>query len=457
MRPEVIIVGGGLAGLACGLELSAQRRRVVVLERHECVGGRTRSWIEHGMPVESGLHRFLGFYQALPALLRKAGVDPDEILFWEDEAEIRLPDGGASGVFGAAPLRRPLKTLVGVLGNNALISPGEKAKLAALFAAGLVDYWRRPAALERETVYDYAKRHGVADDLIERALVPAMAGTFFLSPQEWSAFNLFNLVAQAALRVWQTRIGAFLGGMTEVMAAPLGQAIERRGGVVHTGAPVERLLMSDGTVVGVATASEEIEAPHVVVATSLAPAQRLLRAAFADHDWLRPMLSMRSMPTATIQFELEQPANPVDRTTFAPGTCLASFAEQSRTTFRQLPGRLSVILSPPARFTAMAAEAVRDAAVADGMRLGLPMDKVTRYRVITAPEDFYSFAPGSEPLRPTQRTPIPGLTLAGDYTRQHFLATMEGAVISGQRAATVVAAALRAIDTQPGGKRHVAA
>jgi 15-cis-phytoene desaturase len=33
------------------------------------------------MPVESGLHRFLGFYQALPAILRKAGIDPDEILF----------------------------------------------------------------------------------------------------------------------------------------------------------------------------------------------------------------------------------------------------------------------------------------------------------------------------------------------------------------------------------------
>ncbi|MCA1698356.1 MAG: hypothetical protein LC790_05395, partial [Actinobacteria bacterium] len=33
------------------------------------VGGRTASWIDEGMPVESGHHRMLGFYKALPQLL----------------------------------------------------------------------------------------------------------------------------------------------------------------------------------------------------------------------------------------------------------------------------------------------------------------------------------------------------------------------------------------------------
>jgi 15-cis-phytoene desaturase len=70
------------------------------------------------------------------------------------------------------------------------------------------------------------------------------------------------------------------------------------------------------------------------------------------------------------------------------------------------------------------------------------MDEVTRYRVVTALEDFYSFTPGSERLRPPQRTAVAGLTLTGDYTRQPFLATMEGAAISGQRAADAVTDAL---------------
>jgi hypothetical protein len=40
------------------------------VEAGDVVGGRTASWVQDGMPVESGLHRFLGFYEELPAHLR---------------------------------------------------------------------------------------------------------------------------------------------------------------------------------------------------------------------------------------------------------------------------------------------------------------------------------------------------------------------------------------------------
>jgi len=46
--------------------------------------------------------------------------------------------------------------------------------------------------------------------------------------------------------------------------------------------------------------------------------------------------------------------------------------------------------------------------------------------------------PGIDHLRPGQRTRVSGLTLAGDYTRTDWPATMEGAARSGQRAAEVV-------------------
>ena len=46
--------------------------------------------------------------------------------------------------------------------------------------------------------------------------------------------------------------------------------------------------------------------------------------------------------------------------------------------------------------------------------------------------------PGVEQLRPPQRTPIPGLMLAGDWTATGWPATMEGAVRSGYLAAEEV-------------------
>ena len=63
--------------------------------------------------------------------------------------------------------------------------------------------------------------------------------------------------------------------------------------------------------------------------------------------------------------------------------------------------------------------------------------------MIKLPVDFYSLSPGNDGLRPPQATPVEGLTLAGDYTRQLYLATMEGAVVSGRLAARAVGEARR--------------
>src|SRR5215212_677371 len=89
---EVVIVGSGLAGMAAAYRLAKAGRRVRVLEAGPVLGGRTSSWVEGGMPVDSGLHKFLGIYRALPALLRDVGIDPYAILSWEDAVQIHIPD-----------------------------------------------------------------------------------------------------------------------------------------------------------------------------------------------------------------------------------------------------------------------------------------------------------------------------------------------------------------------------
>lgn len=65
---------------------------------------------------------------------------------------------------------------------------------------------------------------------------------------------------------------------------------------------------------------------------------------------------------------------------------------------------------------------------------------MTRWRLINEPDEFYELIPGQNRMRPGQQTPVPGLTLAGAYTDQPFIDTMEGAVVSGQRAARIVLA-----------------
>ena len=435
----MIIVGAGLSGLSCAFELSERGRSVVVLESRAVVGGRTSSWIEDGMPVESGLHRFLGFYSALPDLLHRAGISLNEMLVWEDEFEVRLPEPEPSGVFSVSPLHHPLSTVRRLLSNNDFLSAAEKLSLAKFMAAGLKDYGANPRELDQQSVLEYARKHEVSETIIHRMLVPLTAGVFFIPPERYSAFNLMGLLAPYIPTLLKMRLGAFSGGMTEVMAGPLAQAIIQRGGEVRTNAGVERLIVEGGRVAGVQLGTGELRAPHVVLATSILPAQRLVRDCFAGEPWCQPMLQLPSMPAVTLQMELDEPSMDIDRTTFAPGTVLASFSEQSRTTFKHAAGRLSVILTPPEEFLDMPAEQVLARVCADADRLGMRVTgHVRAYRVTRHPADFHSLAPGYEHLRPTQATRVPGLALAGDYTRQKYLATMEGAVVSGREAAEIV-------------------
>jgi len=59
--------------------------------------------------------------------------------------------------------------------------------------------------------------------------------------------------------------------------------------------------------------------------------------------------------------------------------------------------------------------------------------------VVKTPRSVYAAIPGRNKYRPSQTTPIPNFTLAGDWTSQKFLGSMEGAVLGGKLAAEVVA------------------
>jgi 15-cis-phytoene desaturase len=261
---------------------------------------------------------------------------------------------------------------------------------------------------------------------------------FFRPPEDYSAYAFMTPLAFALRRPLAMRTGVFRGGMTAVMADPLAAAIVRRGGLVRAGAPVRRLRLEQGAVTGVELEHDTILAPDVVVATPLRAAQALLQP-LAEDPRFASFFALPATPAVTLQIDLDRPALEDDHPVFGPGTSLICFAEESRTAFRGPRGRLSIVLTPPEHFIDMPPEAVLEAVVRDAATLGLDLaGRIQRYRVVAMPGDFYAAAPGHERLRPAQATAVPGLTLAGDYTRQPFLTTMEGAVLAGQRAARVI-------------------
>ncbi|WP_313958533.1 hydroxysqualene dehydroxylase [Paenibacillus xylanexedens] len=435
---RVIVIGAGLAGLSCAFELVEQGKSVLVLEAASYVGGRTGNWNERGMEVESGFHKFIGYYKALPDLLERAGIDLDDMLVWETTMEVRHPNADEYGEFGLDVIHAPLKTLSGVLGNNNFITPADKASLIPFLAAGFKECVSSPEELDLISVLDFANQHGVSEQALQRIVEPLSSGIFFMPLEKYSAYAFFGLFLPGIPRIHKMRIGAFTGGMTDVMCAPLAAAITQKGGQVRINAPVIRLLYDSEGLKGVELENgEQLSATRVVVATNIRRSQQLLEEHFSEHEWFQPFLSLDAMPHVTAQFESELPLLPEDRTTFGPGTDIGSFGEQSRTTFRGRPGRASIILVNPDELIDLPDEEVWERTKQGLVDIGLAegVSSVTDYRIVRGNENFYRISPGNEPKRPEQMTPIQGLYLAGDYTKQPMFTTMEGAVISGQKAA----------------------
>ena len=96
-------------------------------------------------------------------------------------------------------------------------------------------------------------------------------------------------------------------------------------------------------------------------------------------------------------------------------------------------------------------------ATLDELRQLFPADmekaKLRKSAVVRVPRSVYAAIPGRNKYRPSQRTPIPNLTLCGCFTSQKYLGSMEGAVLAGKLAAEVVAA--RAVGADAPGLKAV--
>ena len=73
--------------------------------------------------------------------------------------------------------------------------------------------------------------------------------------------------------------------------------------------------------------------------------------------------------------------------------------------------------------------------------------KLRKFAVVKTPRSVYAAIPGRNKYRPSQETPISNFVLAGDWTSQKFLGSMEGAVLAGKLAAEVIA-------DRAAGRRH---
>jgi squalene-associated FAD-dependent desaturase len=136
-RADVVVVGGGLAGITAAVDLAEAGLSVAVLEARPWLGGATCSFARRGLTIDNGQHAFLRCCRAYQDLLAKLGVARSVAI--QDRLELAVLGAVAEGLDGPLTVRRsvlpaPLH-LAGALAGYRLLPKGERLKAAAAMAA----------------------------------------------------------------------------------------------------------------------------------------------------------------------------------------------------------------------------------------------------------------------------------------------------------------------------------
>ncbi|MGW6776232.1 NAD(P)/FAD-dependent oxidoreductase [Streptomyces sp. NPDC055037] len=255
--PDVLVIGAGLAGLACAHDLLAAGRTVGVLEASDGVGGRVRSDHVDGFVIDRGFQVFNTSYPQVKRRLvlrdlRLRRFTPG-VLVHTDRGRVRLAD----------PTRAP-RTVSSLLSGPSA-GPGDLLALALLSARDMLGPVGPLKRADDHTTRTALAAAGISEEFTDLFFRPFLSGVFLEDELETSG-RVFHLVWRSMLRGTLCLPAAGIGSVPARLADALPTD------TVRFESPADRLtdngvLLADGT---------EAAASAVVVATGPGPATRLL-------------------------------------------------------------------------------------------------------------------------------------------------------------------------------------
>lgn len=263
---------------------------------------------------------------------------------------------------------------------------------------------------------------------------------------------------------------AFLdGNQPDRLCEPMKNHIEARGGKIVMNSPVKEIVTNeDGTVNHLLMRSgEKVVADEYISAMPVDIVKRMTPKNWQNMPYFRQFDELEGIPVINLHMWFDKKLKAVDHLCFSRSPLLSVYADMSVTCKEyEDPDKsmLELVFAPcspiaggSTNWIAKTDEEIIDATMGELARL-FPTEiandetwpatstqgpqgtaKLIKYSVVKVPRSVYAAIPGRNKYRPSQTTPIPHFTMAGDWTSQKFLGSMEGAVLGGKLAAEVVA------------------
>ncbi len=434
--PRVVVVGGGLAGIATAAALRSADILVTLIEARRELGGRASSFQDAhtGELLDNCQHVLLGCCTNLMDCYRRLGVA--EKIQWQRTVHYLDADGREFNLWAVGGLPAPLHLGLSMALFSAL---GVRDRLA-MTRAMLAMLRMGPAGrqrLEGEAFGDWLRRMGQSDRLIQR----------FYDPVLISALNEDSRAVSAkyAIQVYQdAMLGHRDGYVVGLPGCPLEELYANRPCPdLRLNTRVAEIGFNAGIACGVKLSSgEQIAADAVVLATNHHAISRLIPAdLFSKDRRFAGLDKLQTVPILGVHLWFDRPVMRQTHAALFEGPLQWLFRKDSQG--RVLHGVISAARDWADTPHPVAIEAFTRQLKRLFAKTGAVM---TRSRIVVEKRATFSPLPGSDDLRPMQAPPpggIGNLFLAGDYTRTDWPATMEGAVRSGYLAAEAVVKAIR--------------
>lgn len=431
--PSVLVIGGGLAGLATAAALAPRGYCVTIFESRNRLGGRAGSFTDSatGHVVDACQHVSMGCCTNFAHFCRTVGID--HFLARQPTLYFMTPDRRVSQ-FRGDRLPAPLH-LARSFARAHFLSIGEKVRVAY----GLASLMREPADAD-PPFFEWLTRHRQTPRTIDR-----FWGVVLVSALNESVERVGLRYARKVFR------DAFLthrrGLEVEVPSVPLARLyggelqswFASRGVAIRLNEAVTGLDVADGGVSGVRLRSGTVEQANLYVAA--VPFDRVL-ALLPDevatrHDYFANLRHLEVSPITSVHLWFDRPITPLPHVVLVD--CLGQWLF-NRGESRPGEHYVQVVVSAARPLRGQGGEEVRERIHAE-LRELFPDAKAAvllRGRVVTEHSATFSAVPGVDRWRPAQESPIANLFVAGDWTATGWPATMEGAVRSGYLAAEAI-------------------
>jgi squalene-associated FAD-dependent desaturase len=438
--PRIVVVGGGLAGLAAAIACVDQGAEVTLLEARQRVGGLTWSFERDGLIFDNGQHVYLRCCTEYHRFLQRIGSAEHAPL----QGRLSLPvirPGGKTGWLRKDNVPAPFHIARSLL-TYPHLGIADRLRIGpAALALRRLDL--SDPALDEQSFGDWlaARRQGPAAlealwDLITLPTVNLRSGQASLALAA-KVFQTGLLFESGAADIGWSRIP-----LQSLHGDAAATVLERGGAAVEVKARVTEVVTAGGEATGVVTGDRHEQADAVIlavphdVAAHLLPDGALERRAELRLLGASPIVNVHVVYDRRVT-DLEVAAGIGTPLQFVFDRTEASGLEGRGTPGRYRPQCLAISLSAadeylgqkPAETIALVTEALPELFPA-AQRARVLDAHVTRERLAT-----FRGAPGTARLRAGTATRVPNLFLAGAWTNTGWPATMEGAVRSGNAAA----------------------